>query len=176
VMRGFSTVELLVVIAVIGLMVAATVPQMQPLVQQLHANTATSQVLSQLRLARQTSIAQRRSIQVQFLGNNEIKFVRNEVPNGQTVVCDLFLDGNVQFLLVPSMPDTPDGYGNNNPVEFAGLGGGPNVMQFQSDGTFVDGNGNPINGTVFLGIPNFPSSARAITVLGTTGRVHSFKT
>jgi prepilin-type N-terminal cleavage/methylation domain-containing protein len=174
--RGFSMIELLIAVSVTVIMVAASVPQLMPVLQQWHANNAASQMLSQLRWARQSSIAERRNIQVQFLGNNELKLVRNEVPAGQTVLSDLFLTGSVQFMLTPQLPDTPDGFGNTSAIEFGGLGGGPVVMQFQSDGTFVDGNGNPINGSVFLGIPNYPSSARAITVLGATGRVHGFRT
>lgn len=172
---GFSTVELLVAIAVMGVLLVAAVIRLEPVLQQWRANTAAAQVLSQLRWARQASIAERRAIRVQFLGNNEIKLTRNEIPIGQTVLSDLNLGGNVQFLLVPLLPDTPDAFGNANAVEFGGIGGGPVTMQFQSDGTFVDGNGNPINGSVFLAIPNFPSTARAITVLGATGRVRWFR-
>lgn len=172
--RGFSMIELLIAIVVMGIMMAATVLQMQPLIQQWHANTAMNEVLGQLRWARQASIAERRDIQVQFLGTNEIKLIRQEVPAGQTVLSDLFLSAKAQFMLVPGMPDTPDGFGNASPIEFAGVAGGPPIMQFQSDGTLVDGNGNSINGTVFLSIPNWPN-ARAITVLGATGRVRAFR-
>jgi hypothetical protein len=49
-------------------------------------------------------------------------------------------------------------------------------MMFQSDGEFLDGaTALPINGTVFLGIPGQQSTARAVTVLGTTGRVRGWK-
>ena len=39
---------------------------------------------------------------------------------------------------------------------------------------FVDGNGNPIDGTVFLGIPGLPGTARAVAVLGATGRIRQY--
>jgi hypothetical protein len=59
---------------------------------------------------------------------------------------------------------------------FNGISGGPGSgMMFQSDGTFTDGNGNPINGTVFLMAPGTANSARAVTVLGNTGRIRAFK-
>ena len=49
-------------------------------------------------------------------------------------------------------------------------------MLFQSDGELVDGaTFQPINGTVFLGFPGKNTSARAITVLGGTGRVRGWK-
>lgn len=171
---GFSLVELLISIAVMGIMIAITVFQMQPVLQQMRANRALYQVSVQLRLARQTAIGQRRSIQVQFSGNNEIKLIRREQPGGQTVLSDTFLNNSMNFLQFAGMPDTLDGFGNAGAIVFGGVVGGPPTMQFQSDGTFIDGNGTPLNGTVFLGMPNVPSTARAITVLGATGRVRAF--
>jgi hypothetical protein len=48
-------------------------------------------------------------------------------------------------------------------------------MMYQSDGTFTAlGTGIPINGTVFLAVPNQPTTSRAITILGATGRVRSY--
>jgi prepilin-type N-terminal cleavage/methylation domain-containing protein len=174
-MRGFSLIELLIAFIVIGIMVSMALVEAGPTIQQWHADTAMYEVQGQLRWARQTSIAQRRDIQVQFLGNNEIKLIRQDEPAGQTVLSDLFLTGAAQFMLAPGMTDTPDGFGNASPVEFDGVAGGPPIMQFQSDGTFVDGNGNPVDGTVFVAIPSYPLAARAVTVLGATGRVRPYK-
>lgn len=174
-MRGFTTVELLISMAIMGIMVGATLLQMSPVIQQWRANRAMELVVTQLRWARQSSIAERRNIRVQFIGSDEIKLTREDVPAGQTVVSDLFLGGGVQFMLVPGMPDTPDAFGDTAPIYFNAIAGGPPVMQFQSDGTLVDGNGNPINGTVFLGISNYQSTARAVTVLGATGRACAFR-
>ena len=47
-------------------------------------------------------------------------------------------------------------------------------MFFQADGTFVNLSGAYVNGTVFLGDTNVVATARAVTVLGTTGRVRSY--
>jgi prepilin-type N-terminal cleavage/methylation domain-containing protein len=176
--RGFSMVELLISILVMGIITAIAIIQMQPQIQQMHANESMDLVLGQLRLARQMSIAERRDIQVQFLGTNEVKLTRLQVPGiagAATVISDLFLNSTVTFQLFGGMPDTPDGFGNAFPVDFAGVNGGPPTMMFQSDGTFVDTNGNPINGTVFLGVTGIPTTARAITLLGTTGQVRAYK-
>jgi type II secretory pathway pseudopilin PulG len=171
-------VELLISILVMGIITAIAIIQMQPQIQQMHANESMDLVLGQLRLARQMSIAERRDIQVQFLGTNEVKLTRLQVPGiagAATVISDLFLNSTVTFQLFGGMPDTPDGFGNAFPVDFAGVNGGPPTMMFQSDGTFVDTNGNPINGTVFLGVTGIPTTARAITLLGTTGQVRAYK-
>lgn len=171
---GFSTTELLISVIIMVVMIAAAIVRIQPVIQEWRANRAMYVISGQLRWARQTSIADRRDIQVQFLGTNEIKLIRQDQPAGQTVISDLYLTNSVQYMLVGGMTDTPDAFGNASAIEFAGVADGPPIMQFQSDGTFVDGNGNPINGTVFLGIAQFPSTARAVTVLGATGRVRGF--
>ena len=77
--RGFSMIEVLVSMIVMAVIMAATIIEMQPLIQQMHANTAANLILGQLRTARQLSIAKRRDIQVQFIGNNEIKLTQQQI-------------------------------------------------------------------------------------------------
>jgi len=48
-------------------------------------------------------------------------------------------------------------------------------MMFQSDGTFVGPTGALLNGTVFLGMLNEPSTARAVTLVGATGRIRMWR-
>jgi hypothetical protein len=47
-------------------------------------------------------------------------------------------------------------------------------MKFNSTGGFVDAGSNPINGTVFVGLTGRQDTARAVTVLGATGRVRQY--
>jgi hypothetical protein len=98
------------------------------------------------------------------------------VGTADVILLMLPIQNSVVYTTYVGEPDTPDGYGNAAPVYFGGVANGPPAgMVYQSDGTFVvNGIGTPINGTVFLGIPGQPSTARAITVLGTTGRVRSY--
>ena len=67
--------------------------------------------------------------------------------------------------------DTPDQFGNVAPVYFQGA----NALSFQSDGSLVDQGGIPRNGTLFIGLPGHPEVARAVTILGTTGLVQSYR-
>ena len=85
------------------------------------------------------------------------------------------IPGSVIYTTFPGEPDTPDGYGNAGPIYFGGVNNGPAAgMIYQSDGTFAAATGIPINGTVFMGIADQPTTARAVTILGTTGRVRSY--
>jgi hypothetical protein len=137
-------------------------------------------VKSILRQARELAISERRSIVVKFVGNNTIELFEIMQPTN-TVALQPFLrvplGRQVQFMTVAGETDTPDGFGipSSGGIEFGGIAGGPITgMQFQSDGSFTDGSGNPINGTVFLGSPNVNSLAGAVTVLGNTGKVRHY--
>ena len=47
-------------------------------------------------------------------------------------------------------------------------------MKFTTSGAFIDGSNNFVNGTVFLGLNGQQLSARAVTILGATGRVREY--
>jgi len=85
-------------------------------------------------------------------------------------------EGGAQFIVFSSVPDLPAPYnfGNSAPIYFGGLSGGPPIMKFSTTGAFIDGGNSLVNGTVFLGIPGKPSTARAISILGATGRVREY--
>jgi len=81
------------------------------------------------------------------------------------------LEGPMQFLTFDDIPDSPDLFGRTTAVDF----GGANSIFFLSDGTLVDGQGNPLDGSVFLGRPGRPDTARVVTILGATGRVRGYR-
>jgi hypothetical protein len=87
------------------------------------------------------------------------------------------IESPMTFYVNPAFPDTPDAFGNTNAIEFGGIAGGPPAgILFQSDGELVAAATYlPINGTVFIGIAGQPPVTRAVTVLGTTGRVRGWK-
>jgi hypothetical protein len=200
-MRGFSMVELLTTVLLIFVVAAMTVIQLQPTLQQIQADAGKDQVRSTLRQARELAISDRRMIVVQFLNAatgtacpptgavvNCIALTQMIVvpgtPPTQTLAASPFLvlpiEGHVQLLSFSGEPDTPDAFIGGPPAPPKGLyfgstAGAPATgMAFQSDGTFTDGNGNPINVSVFIGESGIPSSARAITILGSTGRVFAY--
>jgi type II secretory pathway pseudopilin PulG len=167
--RGFTLIETLVVILMSMTLMAISIFQLQPAMQLFRSRAATDQVKSTLRQARELAISERRSVVVQFVGSNTIQLFQVVEP-ANTIA-------STPFLTLSGETDTPDGFGipSTGGIEFGGISGGPTTgMQFQSDGTFTDGSGNPINGTVFLGSPSANSSAGAVTVLGNTGRVRRY--
>jgi len=171
--RGFTMWELAVVCVLLMIVSAMAMVQLHPAIQQRQADGAMAEVASQLRLAREMAISQRRQIQVQFVGTNQIVLTRLNINPG--VVGGTFIQPPLTYRLTAGKGDTPDAFGNAGAIEFGGIVGGPPTMMFQSDGTFVDTAGNLINGTVFLGMVNEPSAARAVTLVGSTGRIRMWR-
>jgi prepilin-type N-terminal cleavage/methylation domain-containing protein len=177
--KGFSMVELIIVIGVISVMTVLALPLMQNSVPSLRANAAMDQVIRMLRSARHSAISDRRITPINFIGNNQIQLSQVPPNGGAPVALDIpsTLEGGAQFIVFPTVPDTPMAFGNTVPISFtnpANPGGGFPATQFLSDGSFGAAVGVPVNGTVFIGIPGQPFTARAVTVLGSTGRIRAY--
>jgi len=181
--RGFSVIEILVVVAISMVIAGIAIVQAQPALQQIRANAAKDLVQGTLRRGREMAISDRRSVKVEFLvnppANPKGSYVRLTRLGGgvgpDTVIVLIPIPGSVIYTTFPGEPDTPDGFGNGGPIYFGGVNNGPAAgMIYQSDGTFAAATGIPINGTVFMGIPGQPTTARAVSILGTTGRVRSY--
>jgi Tfp pilus assembly protein FimT len=175
--EGFSLVEI-----GIGLMLACTLAgfaliNMGAIMPGIRANQAMYQTVSQLRQGRQLSIAQRREIQLRFTSNNRMSLVRNEFPEGEQVLSEVSLNKDCQFMKSDDIDmDTPDAFGPDELGEMGAVDfGGAETLTFRSDGTLVDELGNPVNGTVFIGMADHPEMARAVTILGATGRIRGYR-
>jgi prepilin-type N-terminal cleavage/methylation domain-containing protein len=179
--NGFSLIELMVVLTIIFVVSAIAIPMLTTNLQQARVDAEMREVVDTLRQAREYSIANRRYVQISFPANNQIQLTQmnNLTPGAggaNPVLTTLTLAPPLVFNL-DGMPDTPDAYGNANAIEINGINGGPPAgMYFQSDGQFVAAATYlPINGSLFMGYPGQKSTARAVTILGTTGRVRGWK-
>ena len=138
---------------------------------RLSADEAMNQTVAQMRRGRELAISGRRNVEIKFLGTNQIQLVRYEVPVGTTVLSTFNLSNKIEFRTFDGVPDTPYSFGNYAAVDF----GGATQLIFQTDGTLVDQQGNPRNGSVFLGVASHTETARAATILGGTGRVRGYR-
>jgi prepilin-type N-terminal cleavage/methylation domain-containing protein len=169
---GFTLVELLVVVGLIGVLAAVTVMMMPGAVLSAKADGGAARVVSVLRSARELAIAQRRNVRVTFTAPNQIIITRVEVPGpGTTVISSVVLEGGIEFRTFAGQPDTPDAFGNATATSF----GTAVTISFTSEGWFVDQNGDPVNGTVFIGRANQPISARAVSIFGPTALVSQWR-
>ncbi len=168
---GYSLTEMMIVVGLAGVLTAIAVVQMDQSRPGLKGDGGMRVVLSQMRQAREMAITQRRNMRIAFTLGNKVTITREEVPalpTPTTVVQSVLMESGVQFALAVTA-DTPDVYGNSVAVGF------PTEVKFTPEGTLVDQNGATLNGTVFLAIPNLKMSARAVTVLGSTGRIRGYR-
>ncbi len=169
--RGFSLVEMLVVVAVLGILGGVAVITMTRVLPQRRADSALQLLQAQLLLARQSAMDQRRNFRVTFLGSNELLVQRLELSAPPTTVVDYFLPYGATYTFFSTLPDTSDGFGNTKAVNF----NDGTAIIFVSDGTMTDANSNFCNGTVFVGIDKNPATARAITIMGSTAKIRAYR-
>ena len=170
--RGFSVIELIVVMGIAAVIATIAVFQLNAAQPSFRSDGAMRVVLAQMRTARELAITQRRFMRVTFIDPNRVEIHREEFPGpSTTVVQSTVLEGNMQYLLLDDVPDTPDGFGNDSAIDFQSAA----TVKFSPDGLLIDQDGVPINGSVFLALASVARSARAITVLGSTGRIRAYR-
>lgn len=181
-MRGFSLIEVMVVLSLSTIAAAVAMLSLQPMLQASRVSSAFNMTLAAMRQARDLSVAQRQSYSVTF-SNAAIPntVVITQVGTGN-VIDTYSLPQDVTFSVVAGIPTAantvPDGFGSGN-VAIAfdqGIAGGnPNAIYFMPDGTAQDITGNLNNGVLYIARTNQLYSSYAITVWGATGRLRSWR-
>ena len=183
-MRGFSLIELMIVIVLILAVGAFSAITIQPALREGRVTEAYNRTLTVLRQARDFSVGQR---QVYFVTlNNGAPASTLTITQGSTgiVTATYTLPTDVTFDIEPGIPTsqtvaptTPDGFGIGNlPIDFdQGIAGGvKNVIYFYPDGSAADALGNVNNGVVYIARAGEIRSSRAITLWGATGRLRGW--
>ena len=80
-LRGFTTVELVITIVLIGILAAVAMPRMN-LIGGFDEVGFRDQVVAALEFARKTAVAQRRCVQVSLSGSTLSFRIANDVPEG----------------------------------------------------------------------------------------------
>lgn len=170
--QGFSVIELLVVVAMIGVLAAIAIGVTPSIINTAKGQGGAAQVSSALRRAREIAISRRRNVRVTFdEATNQVVLEQIDVPAGITPIETITLEGQIQYNAF-GIADTPDLFGNADPVQISGAAGLP---MFTSEGMFTDSNGDPANGTIQLGIPGQILTANAVTILGATATIRQYR-
>jgi prepilin-type N-terminal cleavage/methylation domain-containing protein len=188
--RGFSLLEMTIVIAICLIMAAITTVSYMPLAKQQHVTDAYNSTLTTLRRARDQAAADMRIYVVTFTPPSAITVAQSgaitcQVPPTGPVMMTTVLPTDITIHVEPGVPTsptvaptTPDGFGTAaNAVDFdqgVGAAGGTTVCFFP-DGTAQDVLGNLNSGVVYFGRPGDLWSSRAITVWGATGRIRGWR-
>jgi prepilin-type N-terminal cleavage/methylation domain-containing protein len=177
--RGYSLIELVVVLACIGIISGFLFIKIQNVLPMFKSNSAMDLVIQQVRVARNTAIADRRAVIVNIsAGAGTMQLQQVPANGGPAVTLSTVPLTGAQFCQIPGVPDTPMGFGNSQPVNFVNAnnpGAVVAVTEFLSDGSFGGAVGVPVNGTIFMCIPGNNGTARAVTILGATGRIRPYR-
>ena len=162
----------MLVVAIIGIVTAIAIPITSSFVGQAKADSATAMALSALDGARDLAISERRNVELEFVAPDRIRVRRVEVPGpAKTLIAETRLEGGQKFKMISGVPDTPDAFGADEEVHFTGTA----PVMFTSDGSLIDSNGDVVNATIFLAREGEGDSIRAITILGVTGLIRTWK-
>jgi prepilin-type N-terminal cleavage/methylation domain-containing protein len=169
---GVSLVELLMVVAVVGILSAIAMPVTNKYINEASADSSMVALLSTLEVTRNRAISERRQFEMTFEAPNKITVERVEINKDRTPISTSYLENGLIFHVFEETGDTPDDFGDDSEFEFDG----PGPVAFTSDGTLIDQNGDVSNGTLFLakGYDN-TASARAVTFFGATGAMKTWK-
>lgn len=184
---GFSIIELLVVIAIIVILATIALPQL-PAMRRLHRSAAIPiQIKTQLRLARQQAMSQRRAVTFQYDDQLKRISIITHQMTGPGVLTAAGYPNTVGSTRSNTFILTGDGLSTSDLIYGLPAGVAGNLadtttltpllnsqvnITFQPDGSVVNGGGVPVNFALFFHIAPAPrDTAYAISVLGSSGRV-----
>jgi prepilin-type N-terminal cleavage/methylation domain-containing protein len=187
--NGHSLVELLIVIAMIGILVSLALPQMIANRRLSRSVGVTREILTQLRLARQLAMSQRQAFTFQYDNvTKQISIIDHNSNPGPTLLSDPSYPntaGSKVVVVTPLTSETLSGsemsYGIPAGLPTAPLGDGIAMtallsnrlnITFQPDGSVIDATGNPVGRAMFIYNSKAPQgTASAISIMGASGRV-----
>lgn len=169
--RGFSLPEILMIIAIIGVLFGITIIAFQTAATTIQGDSNMRIIEGQLKYARDIAVSERRVVQVVLTAPNVIQVIRMDRPAGTTLLSSAVLENNTTFRDFDTVPDTPETFGAASVYE----PGAGTALRFTSDSMFTDQAGSPVNATIFIGQQGKPLTARAATVFGTTARIRTYR-
>jgi prepilin-type N-terminal cleavage/methylation domain-containing protein len=183
--RGFSLLELMIVIAIGLTMAGVTFISLMPLFKENHVDQAYDTTLSVIRSYRNLAITQSNRYILTFTtpGTITVQFWGYSPPPAASpapvTVATYTLPQDIQFAVQTGFPSAaPDTFGTGvTAIDFdqlMGLGS-LNYIVFMPDGSSQDTYGNYNSGILYLTNPTSLYSSRAIDVWGATGRVRGWR-
>lgn len=195
---GFSLIEVLIVLTITLIISAIALPQMIAQRRLMRSVAVTREILTHLRLTRQTAMSQRRAYTFQYDDSTkQIKMI-GPIPAGTAALTSAAGYPNNAGSSVVTIPLARGGLDSSEiqygiPTTTTGLPSGSTALPtgalddgvtktdlvssklnitFQPDGSVIDTSGNPVDQAMFL-FNNKAAlgTASAISILGSSGRV-----
>jgi prepilin-type N-terminal cleavage/methylation domain-containing protein len=180
--RGFSLLELLIVISIGMTMAGVTFMALKPMLNENHVDQAYDTTLTVIRNYRNLSISQSKRYIIFFStpGTLTVQYWGVAVPvsPAPVTVATFQLPSDIQFAVQAGFPNPgPDNFGTGTSaitVNNCALVG-TNCLIFYPDGSAQDDLGNFNSGVVYLTRPTDMYSSRALSIFGTTGRIRGWR-
>ena len=178
---GFTLLEVLVVVGLMGVLAAMAIMVSPTLTQTKRSDSGLEKALDAIRSAREVAISQRRNVRLNSIGLTALQTLREDIDStgtvtGTTILRTVELENRMQIRMDPDVAvNTPDRFPTAAKPAVAMAFSGPTPVRFTSEGTFVDANGDVTNGTITLSIPGQKNSARAVTIMGATALIRSWR-
>ena len=191
---GFSLLELLIVLAVVGILLGLATFGIREALEGMRANKARNQVIACLTNARDLAISQNSRVVIQFPSDTRIQVImwkRDDVTRAWVQVNieptndpSITLENGYRFRRGNDWPaPLPEGSGLSvpNPIVVGNQGyyiPPEDIFDFNEDG-FLTRWGqpdNPLNADICISAPNDDRRfARAATIMGLTGRIRGWQ-
>jgi prepilin-type N-terminal cleavage/methylation domain-containing protein len=174
---GFTLIEVLITAFIVSALLAMAAVVMPDAIANAKADSGSSQLSTLLRTAREQAVTERRNVEIRFFAPDRVEAWRQDIDDdgeeiGETLVQEAAIGERMELQRFVDLPDTPDGFAAaSDPVVFTGDA----PWCFTSEGTLVDANGDVVNGTIFLGQPFTPLTARAVTLFGPTALLREWQ-
>lgn len=181
-MRGFSLIEMMIVVAIALIAAGIAFINVGPIVNQSHVTNAYSITLGALRTARESAVGTRRVYIVAF--DNTVSPNKITITQGNTgaVVATYTLPTDTSFVVQGGFPNPgADGFGTGAlaiDLDQGVVGASAadrTSLYFYPDGSAQDSNQNSNNGVIYIGRPADNNTPRAITIWGATGRLRGWR-
>ncbi len=184
--NGYSIMELVVVIAIVGIATAFAIPQIAASRRLTRSVAVTRELMTQMRYARQLAMSNREAYTFSY--DNAAKTIR--IIDNNAVGTAPLTDGNypqnagsnvIATIPINGMAASELVYGIPSGFPTAALGDGVSQtaltsnrfnVTFQPDGSVINAAGNPTSAGMFIYNNTVPAAtASAISILGATGRI-----
>ncbi len=180
-MRGFSLLELMVVLGIVLIAGAFAFVNLQGVVKDARVSTGYNNVITTMRQGREAAITQRRIYIVTFVAPRTIT-VAAQKPAADAINVTATLPLDLTFNAEAGIPNTPATVPDQMGLGLTAIdfnvrvgGGGSNQIFFWPDGSARDAVGNINDGVVYIARAGELLSSRAVTLRGLTGRIRGWR-
>jgi prepilin-type N-terminal cleavage/methylation domain-containing protein len=186
--RGHSIIEMLIVVALIGVLSSLTLPQFIAQRRLTRSIGLSREILSQLRQTRQLAMSQRQAFTFRYdNAAKQISIIDHNSNPGGSLLVDPSYPNTAGSVVVSSTPlaeaaisseinyGIPSGLPNgalSDGIALTPLFNNQFTVTFQPDGSVIDGAGDPQGRAIFFfNNRAAPETASAISIMGASGRV-----